>query len=349
MEDEVEDPLLEHDAVEGGLQVFERLGVGRLVEVLAFPVAGDDAGELPAEAADHVGIGVVLDRVDERWERDVLAEPLLAVGIEHQVARQARVVGREDGEDRRVDREEMAAGARLVEDLGEEPRADGVERVAAGHPEGDRLVAGDLAHQVDAAVVGASRLGEVPLLQAAGRGGSACGTSSDSPSVSQAWSRGSLGSTWLVMMLTGARPSIALSRLRIGRRNVSYLRRVAHVVDGQHHDRLDSRLADPLGRDQLGEVAVRIIRIHLVEVGQAVAVRLGLGGVEPRQNPRAIRHKQAARKRRRRGMATLLHGAAGLRRAIDGTRVRSRPLSGWPVSGLLARGQWRYHRFRLTR
>ena len=62
------------------------------------------------------------------------------------------------------------ARAGLVEDLGEEPGADGVQRVAAGHPEGDGLVAGDLAHQVDAAMVGASRRGEIALLPAAGKG-----------------------------------------------------------------------------------------------------------------------------------------------------------------------------------
>ncbi len=37
VEDQVEDALLEHDAIERGLQVFERLGVGRLLEVLRLP------------------------------------------------------------------------------------------------------------------------------------------------------------------------------------------------------------------------------------------------------------------------------------------------------------------------
>ncbi len=119
VEDEVEDPLLEHDQVERRLHVFERLGVVRLVDVLRFPVAGDDAGELPAEVADDVRIGIVLDRVHERREREVLAEPLAAVGVEDEVARQAGVVGREEGEDRGVDRQEMARRAGLVEDLGD--------------------------------------------------------------------------------------------------------------------------------------------------------------------------------------------------------------------------------------
>ena len=83
MEDEVEDALLEHDQVERGLHVLERLRVVRLLNVLAFPVAGNDAGKLPAEVADDVGIRIILDRVHERRERQILAEPLAAVGVEH--------------------------------------------------------------------------------------------------------------------------------------------------------------------------------------------------------------------------------------------------------------------------
>jgi len=100
MEDEVEYALFQHDAVERGLEVFERLGVIGLLERLRFPVAGDDAWELPAESADDVRIRIVFDRVNERGERDVLAEPLLAIGVEHQLAGQAWIVGREDCEDR---------------------------------------------------------------------------------------------------------------------------------------------------------------------------------------------------------------------------------------------------------
>ena len=44
----------------------------------------------------------------------------------------------------------------------------------------------------------------------------------ESPSASHVWSCGSLGSTLLVMMLTGARPSMALSRSRSAEDNASY-------------------------------------------------------------------------------------------------------------------------------
>ena len=95
----------------------------------------------------------------------------LAVGVEDEFARQARVGRGEQREDRGVDRQEVAAGAGLVEDLGEEPGARRVDRVAAGHPERDRRVARDLVHQVDAAVIRPCGLGEVAFLQAAGKGG----------------------------------------------------------------------------------------------------------------------------------------------------------------------------------
>ena len=85
------------------------------------------------------------------------------------------------------------------------------------------------------------------------------------------------------------------------------LGRVAHVVDRQHDDGFDPRLADPLGRDQLGEIAVRVVRIHLVEIGQPVAVgRRGGEAVEPATDRSASRQRQPSKETRRRGMARLL-------------------------------------------
>ena len=77
----------------------------------------------------------------------------------------------------------------------------------------------------------------------------------------------------LHMMLTGARPSICLSRSRIGRRNGFIFFRLPHVIDGQDDHRLDARLADPLRRDQFGKVQVGVKRIVLVEIGEAVALK----------------------------------------------------------------------------
>ena len=63
------------------------LGLAGLFKFCPSQSLGTMQGNSQHEPADHVGIGVVLDRVDERRERNVLAEPLLAVGIEDQVAR----------------------------------------------------------------------------------------------------------------------------------------------------------------------------------------------------------------------------------------------------------------------
>src|SRR5262245_31127053 len=48
-------------------------------------------------------------------------------------------------------------------------------------------------------------------------------------------------------------------------------------VAGEHDDGLDALLADPLGRDQLGEVPGGVIRVDRVQIGEPVAVR-GIGG-----------------------------------------------------------------------
>ena len=50
------------------------------------------------------------------------------------------------------------------------------------------------------------------------------------------------------------------------------LRRISHVVDRQHDDGFDAFFADPLRRDELREILVRIPRIAFVEIRQTVAV-----------------------------------------------------------------------------
>ena len=85
VEDEVVRPLLQDHRVEGRLEIRERSGAPRLVEVLRRPIARRDTRKLPAQSSDHERVGVVLDRVDERFERDVLADLLAAVFIDDQV------------------------------------------------------------------------------------------------------------------------------------------------------------------------------------------------------------------------------------------------------------------------
>ena len=59
--------------------------------LLPFPIAGDDAGKFPARPSPiMIRVWIVLNRVDERWERNVFAKPFLTIGLENPVARQAR-------------------------------------------------------------------------------------------------------------------------------------------------------------------------------------------------------------------------------------------------------------------
>ena len=89
----LENALFPDDGVEGRLPIADRGRVIRLVEVLGQPIAGHDTGELPAQPADHVRVRIILDRVDKRSiGRQVLAEPVLAVRVEHQLARQFGVI-----------------------------------------------------------------------------------------------------------------------------------------------------------------------------------------------------------------------------------------------------------------
>ena len=50
------------------------------------------------------------------------------------------------------------------------------------------------------------------------------------------------------------------------------LRRLAHVVDRQDDNALDSFFANPLRRDEPGKIAVRIPGVVFVEIRQAIAV-----------------------------------------------------------------------------
>src|SRR4051794_8166489 len=59
----------------------------------------------------------------------------------------------------------MTVRARLVENLGIEPRTWAIDRVTAGHAECDRLVSRDLVQEVNAVVISLDRGGEVSFLE----------------------------------------------------------------------------------------------------------------------------------------------------------------------------------------
>src|SRR5262249_22062582 len=165
VEDEVEAALLADGGAQASLPVAQQARAGVAVQGLPLPVAGRGTGELPAQPADDVRVGVILDEVDERLAAGVILAEALPAVLEHQVAGQFGVVGGEQVEDGGVEGEEVPLGRALVENLGVEARAGGVHGVAAGNAEGDRPAPRHGGQQVDAAVVGGPGLCQVAAPQ----------------------------------------------------------------------------------------------------------------------------------------------------------------------------------------
>ena len=83
MKTQREQALLDNGRVDGRFEVADGVRVAFSVQVLRIPVAGHQAGDLPATPADHIGIGVVLNVVRHRAiGRNVLAELLSTVLID---------------------------------------------------------------------------------------------------------------------------------------------------------------------------------------------------------------------------------------------------------------------------
>lgn len=152
MEHEIKDALFSDGDIEQGFPVGNGLRVVALVEVLRLPIAGDRAGKFPAEIADDVRIGIVIDGGGVSGERQILAELFAAVRVEDEFARESRVVGGGDVEDGGIQLQEMVIACRRVKNLGEEARAEAVDGVATRHAKGDRAGIRDLAQEIDATV-----------------------------------------------------------------------------------------------------------------------------------------------------------------------------------------------------
>ena len=170
MKREGEDASFDRGCVDGRFHVTHGVRVVWTLDVVALPVVRDGRRHLPAQPVDHVGIGVILDVIDEvsvSWH--VLGETLSTIVFEHQVSWKNGIVGRKQHEHRRVHPKESALGSGLSKDLCIEARAHGIHRVAARHAERDRLGVRNRGEQVDAPIVRRFGLGEVVAMQARAR------------------------------------------------------------------------------------------------------------------------------------------------------------------------------------
>ncbi len=87
MEDQAEHAAFDDGGIEGRLPIADGDGIVRLVPVLGHPIAGHDAGKLPAQSAEDIRVRIVLDGVDEgAIRRQILAKAILTVRIEDQFA-----------------------------------------------------------------------------------------------------------------------------------------------------------------------------------------------------------------------------------------------------------------------
>ena len=271
MEDQAHHALLDDRDVQGGFPVGEKPGVAVSLEVLALPVTGGQAGEFPARAIDHIGVGVVADRVDEVVVRaigvvgEVLQEPFTAIGFLDEFAGNVRVVGSEDVEDRGVDFQVIAGRCGAIEDLAEETWADRVERVAARHAKSHGTVSGDPAEEVDTPVVGG--LGTRKVAGGQKRAGVIDGVNFDrEPLAKPALQLGMIGADRVGHDADRCPAVDLLQALQHGPQECLVTPRIPHVVDAQDHDRFDTGLSNPLGGCQLGGVQSHVVRVVGVQM-----------------------------------------------------------------------------------
>ena len=285
MEDQREDTPFDHRSINGRLEVLDGLRVADAMKILCIPVAGHQAGDLPAQPPDDVRIGIVLDQVGESTiGRHVLAEPLLAVVVEDQFPRQVGIVGREEHHHGRVDRQEIARGRGSVEDFGKEPRANRAHRVAAGHAKGHRPIAGNRPHRVDTQVECSFGRREIAALQARARMTPCVGFQIQA--FLEPLPKPRMVRVDRMRHDTDRRPAVDLFEPVEDRpQERLILLDVPLVVDGQHDYGFDAFFADPLRRDQFGRLSADIIRIRrFVEIGQTVAVGSQCGSIQCQEN-----------------------------------------------------------------
>ena len=131
MKDKGEHPLLEHRCVQRGFPVGDGGRVVRPVGVVGLPVARDHGREFPAEFADDIRIGIILDRGAKpfqaefgdgvRLRREIFAEP--PVRVQRLLAGQRPVVGRGEVHHRGIDGQKPACCTDAIEDIRVKARA----------------------------------------------------------------------------------------------------------------------------------------------------------------------------------------------------------------------------------
>ena len=173
----------------------------------------------------------------------------------------------------RIDLQVVPLLRRLAENLGPEARAGRVQRIATRHAESDRLVAGNLIHQIDAAVVGALGLRKISALQQ--RAGMVDRMAFDAEPFLEPRLQLRIGWIDLASHDADRRPAVDLFQPLEDRPEIGFvLRRIPHIVDRQHDDCFDPFFTHPLRRRQFRKVATDVIRIaELGEVRQSIAIR----------------------------------------------------------------------------
>src|SRR5262249_24598389 len=129
------------------------------MEVVGLPIAGDHAGEFPAELSDNVKVRVSVDNNDKQTHahagdgvsrgRKIFAELLAAANIEHKVAKQRSVLRREEVHDRGIDLKKMTIKYDVIEHLSVEAEAKTVHGITTKHAKGHKLVVKHLIQQID--------------------------------------------------------------------------------------------------------------------------------------------------------------------------------------------------------
>ena len=74
VENEVHHALFDHRQIQRHLHIFNGQRIVGLMQTLSLPITWHHAGEFPANPINHIGVGIISNRIGERGEGDVLVE-----------------------------------------------------------------------------------------------------------------------------------------------------------------------------------------------------------------------------------------------------------------------------------